>query len=155
MLTASPTGKAIRIPTFVGMTMLIVLSGLLPAHGAEDNRPGLSPNFCHALVKHKPRSDVTYQDGVDLKGHPVVPADIEGQPRLELPEEISLPLTADLFHFLKLDQSKFPFNAMSRNDINLGTLTVRGDQVFYNGQPLTDAQQDNLAVLCLKPTEKP
>jgi hypothetical protein len=42
---------------------------------------------------------------------------------------------------------------MGQTDINLGVLTVDGDLVSYNGKPLTDAQQENLAVLCLKPDE--
>lgn len=121
---------------------------------AEKTPPTLDPAFCRALVKHTPAADVAYQSGVDARGKPVVPADLDGQPRLDLPEEIVLPITADMFKLLGLDQSKFPFQAMQRNDIYLGTLTVRGEQLFWNGKPLSDAQQDNLAVLCLKPTKK-
>ena len=32
-----------------------------------------------------------------------------------------------------------------------GIAKVTGDKVFFNGQPLSDSQQDNLTVLCMKP----
>lgn len=111
----------------------------------------VSPQFCQALIKHTPDADVAYQPGVDVRGKPVVPADLDSNVQIQLPEEISIPLTVDLMQFLKMDSSALPASAMTRNDIQLGTLTLRGDQVFYNGKPLTNAQQDNLAVLCLTP----
>lgn len=138
------------------MTLLCFFLATPAAHAINNKKTALTPVFCHALVKHESRADVAYQDGIDLQGRPVVPADLaSGQRRIEVPKEINIPLTADMLHFLKVDKSKFPFNAMGQNDINLGMLTVRGGKVFFNGKPLTDEQQDNLAVLCMKPTQKP
>lgn len=133
---------------------LLALFLILPSALHAQETPILDPAFCRALVKHVPDADVAYRSGVDVRGKAVVPADLGGQPQMDLPEEIVLPITADMFKLLGLDQSKFPFQAMQRNDIYLGTLTVRGEQLFWNGKPLSDAQQDNLAVLCLKPTKK-
>ncbi len=147
------TNKKTVIPAKAGIPfilLLVFLGSTFPAFAA-DKTPPVDPVLCKALTKHVPNADVAYQPGVDVHGKPVAPADLEGAAQIKLPEEISIPLTADLFSFLQLDQSKFPFNALPRNDINLGTLTVRGDKVFHNGKTLTDAQQDNLAVLCLKP----
>ncbi len=134
---------------------LLALLLILPSALHAKETPILDPAFCRALVKHVPDADVAYRPGVDVRGKPVVPADLGGQPQMDLPEEVVLPITADMFKLLGLDQSKFPFQAMQRNDIYLGTLTVRGEQLFWNGKPLSDAQQDNLAVLCMKPTKKP
>jgi hypothetical protein len=114
-------------------------------------KPQLSPAFCRALVKHVPDADVTYRGGVDVHGKPVAPADLPDSNNFQLQQPITIPLTADLLKILDLPAASFPFNAMGRNDIYLGTLTVDGDRVLYNGQPLTGEQQDNLAVLCLKP----
>lgn len=113
--------------------------------------PSIDPAFCQALVKHVPDADVAYQPGVDVHGKPVVPADLPDSSRFQLQQPISIPLTADLFKVLNWPATGFPFNTMQRTDINLGTLTVDGDRVLYNGQPLTGDQQDDLAVLCLKP----
>lgn len=130
-----------------------LLAASFPAHAATTKpAPAIDDRFCQALVKHVPDADVAYQAGVDVRGKPVVPADLDGGTNVALPQEFSIPLTADLMNFLNLDNSTLPASAMKRNDIALGILTIRGDQVLYNGQALTNAQQDNLAVLCLKPS---
>ncbi|HAX90797.1 MAG TPA: hypothetical protein DCY07_01115 [Rhodospirillaceae bacterium] len=123
-----------------------------PAFAAPAS-PEIDDRFCEALVKHTPDADVAYQAGVDVDGNAVVPADLDGTNNFALPDEITIPLTADLMIFLKMDASALPASAMQRNDIPLGTLTLRGDQVLFNDQSLTNTQQDNLAVLCLKPTK--
>lgn len=132
------------------LCVLFTLGEVLPLCAEEPTALTLDPAFCRRLTKHAPAPDVAYKPGVDVYGKKVAPADINGHGSIELPRELSIPLTADLFKFLSLDQSNFPFNALQRNDINLGTLTLRDDKVFYNGQPLTDAQQDELVVLCSK-----
>lgn len=103
--------------------------------------------LCQALVKHTPDANVTYQPGVDAHGKPVAPADLPGSNTLQLQDSFDIPLSVSLADRLKLRHNKLSDNT----DIQTGTLTVKGDQVFYNGQPLTDSQQENLAVLCLKP----
>jgi hypothetical protein len=115
--------------------------------------PAVDDRFCQQLVKHTPSADMAYQAGVDVNGKAVVPADLDNSNTFALPDELTIPLTVDLMSFLKMDASALPASAMARNDIQLGTLTLRGDKVLFNGQPLSDAQQDNLAVLCLKPTK--
>ena len=112
--------------------------------------PTLDPAFCHALVKHMPDADVAYQPGIDVHGKAVAPADLPDSPNFQLQRPITIPLTVDLLTILNITATSFPFNAMQRNDINLGMLTVAGARVLYNGKPLTNDQQDNLAVLCLK-----
>lgn len=134
------------------MTFFAILLMPLPAHAGQ--QPALAPDFCKALVKHVPSSDVAYKPGVDVHGKPVAPADLPGTNAFQLQQPITIALTADLFKFLKFPADQYPFNTMGRSDINLGTLTVDGDKVLYNGQPLTDEQQDNLAVLCLKPDKQ-
>lgn len=133
--------------TLISLT-LICLAGVAFAAPA----PTVDAKFCQALIKHVPDADVAYRPGVDVRGKPVVPADLDSNETIELPDEITIPLTVGLGHFLKLDTASLPASAMERTDIQLGSLTLRGDQVSFNGKPLTKDQQDNLAVLCLKPT---
>lgn len=138
--------------TNIAYVVLATLSLLFSTSAvATSTPPTIDTRFCQALVKHVPDADVAYQPGVDVHGKPVAPADLDSGYNIALPEEISIPLSVDLMSFLKMDTSALPASAMKRNDIPLGTLTVRGDKVLFNGKPLTDEQQDNLAVLCLKP----
>lgn len=141
--------------TCIKILVVLVFACALPFPPslAATPTPQIDTRFCQALVKHVPDADVAYQPGIDVHGRAVVPADLDGGNTLTLPDEIKIPLTVDLMSFLNLDQSALPASAMKRNDVQLGTLTLKGDQVHYNGQPLTNAQQDNLAVLCLKPNK--
>lgn len=107
--------------------------------------------LCQALTKHVPDADVTYQPGVDVRGNAVAPADLPGGSSLQLPSKFTIPLTVNLAKAMNLDVTKYPLNTLgSGTETTLGTLTVEGDQVLFNGKPLSGAQQDNLAVLCLK-----
>jgi hypothetical protein len=127
---------------FLSLALLAV-----PALAADAPRP--SPDFCKALVKHVPDADVAYRPGVDVHGNPVAPADLPGNPTLELPDKITIPLTANLMKTLNFNANEYPFTLMKRDDINMGTLTLEGDRVSFNGKPLTDDQQDKLAILCM------
>jgi hypothetical protein len=116
------------------------------------NSPGVDPALCRALVKHTPDADVAYQSGVDAAGRPIAPADLPGQPQIKLADKINIPLTLSLVKALNLNTSTYPYNQLGDStEMPLGTLTIEGDKVFLNGSPLNDTQQDNLAVLCMKP----
>jgi len=149
------TQKARTGSSTTSFVVCIALASLLVSPAFATETPKLDPSFCQKLVKHVPDADVAYQAGIDVHGKPVVPADLDGGQAIDLPQEITIPLTVDLMSFLNLDTRALPASAMKRNDLQLGTLTLRGDQVFYNGQPLTNAQQENMAVLCLKPNKIP
>ena len=115
----------------------------------------VDPALCRALVKHVPDANVAYQPGVDVHGNPVAPADLPGGTSMQLPSEIKIPLTLSLAKVLNLNTATYPASQLGPGtEAQLGTITVSGDRVLFNNQPLTDAQQDNLAVLCLKPDKK-
>ena len=135
---------------FCGMTTLVVGLFFYAAAYAADTT--LSPAFCNQLVKHTASADVAYQPGVDVHGNAVAPADLPGSPQMKLPDQMKIPLTVNLAKTLNLNTNAYPYNQLGQGtEAPLGTLTVEGDKVFFNGQPLNDAQQDQLAVLCLHP----
>ena len=112
----------------------------------------VDPALCNALTKHAPDADVAYQAGVDVNGKPVVPVDVVGSNAIQMPSTINIPLTVSLAKILNLDATHYPASQLgSGTEAWLGTLTVEGDRVLFDGKPLNDAQQDNLAVLCMKP----
>ncbi|MDR3449385.1 MAG: hypothetical protein P4M15_06510, partial [Alphaproteobacteria bacterium] len=138
------------IPACVGMTALLFCITAGMAHAADAPKP--DSKLCQALVRHTPDADVAYQPGVDVEGHAVAPADLPGQPQMKLPAKITILLTINLAKAINLDTSTYPYNQLGAGtEANIGTLTVEGDKVSFNGQPLTDRQQDNLAVLCMQP----
>jgi hypothetical protein len=116
--------------------------------------PAVDPSLCNALVKHTPDASVAYQPGVDVNGNAVAPADLPGQPQMKLPDQIKIPLTVNLAQTLNLNTSAYPFNQLGAGtEAVIGTLSVdtASDKVLFNGQPISDTQQDKLAVLCMQP----
>ena len=100
---------------------------------------------CDQVVAHVAAADVTYQPGVDAYGRPVAPADLPGQPRLALPETITIDLSLDLAGRFGFDPvAGVPLNA----DARIGVIEVTGSQVTFNGQPLTSDDQTALAAAC-------
>ncbi len=114
----------------------------------------IDPRLCQALVKHTPDANVAYQPGVDVYGNKVAPADLPNDSAIKLPDVIKVPLTVSLAKVLNFDTTQYPFNQLVEGAaVDLGMLTVQGDHVLFNGKPITDEQQDNLAVLCMKPNK--
>jgi hypothetical protein len=118
-------------------------------------KPGIDPALCNALVKHTPDADVAYQPGVDVQGNNVAPADLPGQPQIKLPDKYQFPVTVSIAKALNLSTTAFPSSDFGPGtEMAVGKITIEGDKVMFNGQPLSDTQQDNLAVLCLHPNGK-
>ena len=141
-------GRAFWIPVFAGMTLLS-FGFFAQVDAAESSK--VDPVLCRALTQHTPRADVAYQGGVDVYGKPVIPADLPDQPQVKLPDQIKIPLTFNLAKLLNLDTSVYPYNRLGEStEAQLGELIVEGSSVLLNGKPISDAQQERLAVLCLK-----
>ncbi|MEE3622899.1 hypothetical protein UCD39_02695 [Nitrospirillum sp. BR 11752] len=150
-----------RIAVVMGGLLALAATDAACAQGTASNQgvaskvgpgvpppPGLTiavdPAACQWAVRHQPAPDVAYQPGVDVDGNPVVPADLDGGPRAQPPQRIEIPLTARLARALPRPAG----TVRPRADAYLGLLTVEGDQVLFNGQPLTDPAEDELAALC-------
>jgi hypothetical protein len=106
----------------------------------------VSRQDCDRLVKYQEPPGVEYQPGVDAHGETVVPADLGGGVNIQLPQTIIIPIEV-----LIQDKYHIPANsALWRAKAEMGVVTVQGDQVLYNGQPLTDPESAALADLCKK-----
>lgn len=96
---------------------------------------------CSKVVTHVPDADVAYQPGVDVHGRPVAPADLPGSPQID-----SFVIT------LELNVRRFGIPVPGPRgldpEVQLGVITVQGNRVYYNGQPLDDPDQQRLAAAC-------
>jgi hypothetical protein len=104
----------------------------------------VSRQDCDRLVKYQEPPGVEYQPGIDAHGETVVPADLGGGTTIKLPDTIIIPIEV-------LIQRRYhiPANsALWSSKAEMGVVTVQGDQVLYNGQPLTDPETAALADLC-------
>ena len=99
---------------------------------------------CRELQRHEPRDDVTFKPGVDVRGKPVVPADLNGGSSLHLPDEISFDLTLRMTDFLRQP----PPRGISDSVARLGRIDVKGREVSFNGMPMTDPAVAEIVALC-------
>lgn len=117
------------------------------AQGSSTNEVRIAPADCRRLVQHRPAPDVAYQPGVDVRGNAVAPADLPGQARISAPNEITIGLTVDL-----LRQYGVPASSplAPRGEASVGTVTydIASGRMTFNGQPLSDPEQDALAAAC-------
>lgn len=104
----------------------------------------ISRKDCERLVNHEPAPDVTYQPGVDVRGRPVVPADLGGGRQIQLPDVIYIPIEV-----LIQDKYGIPANSVLYDATALvGVVSVRGNQVYFEDQPLTDPEIVALEKAC-------
>ena len=104
----------------------------------------ISRTDCERLVRHEPAPDVAYQPGVDVHGRPVVPADLGGGQQIQLPDVIYIPIEV-----LIQDKYGIPANSVLYDATALvGVVSVRGNQVYFEDQPLTDPEIVALEEAC-------
>ena len=104
----------------------------------------ISRKDCQRLVNHEPAPDVAYQPGVDVHGRPVVPADLGGGQQIQLPDVIYIPIEV-----LIQDKYGIPANSVLYDATALvGVVSVRGNQVYFEDQPLTDPEIVALEQAC-------
>lgn len=110
----------------------------------------ISTADCRRLAAHAPRADVTYQPGVDVRGKPVVPADLGGGSSVQIPDVIDIPITVDVAKRLGRGA---PGNILgSRSGLEgklaLGTLTLKGNDAFWNGVQIQRQDEALMAEAC-------
>lgn len=131
--------------------VLALLAATIPwranAQGTSTSEIRIAPKDCQRLVQHRPSADVAYRPGVDVRGNPVAPAELPGQARITAPNEITIGLTVDL-----LRQYGVPASSplAPRGEASVGTVTydIAAGRMTFNGQPLSDPEQDALAAAC-------
>ena len=103
----------------------------------------VSRSECNRIVKHQ--SGAEYKPGVDTRGKKVKEADLPGGSPIKLPETISIDIGIDL-------DKKYGLGSGGKytGEGVIGKVTVKGDKVFFNGQPLDQRDQAAIAEACKK-----
>jgi len=121
-----------------GLTLVMLLAVAGPV-GAEP--VVVTRDACARLVLHRPRPDVEYRAGVDVRGRPVPPADVGSV--AELPLEIGMEIIVPWPWRLHDAPIRY------RGEIYAGVVTVGpGGAVFLNGRPLSDPERDHAVSAC-------
>ena len=155
----------------------VLCSGITFAAQAEG--VALSTADCSKLVQHVPADNVTYKSGLDVNGKAVAPADLGGGYNMPLPEEINIQIGVDLADRLALRAARqtpstpgVPSAAAApvrkvlpyEGKAAIGTITIKGNDTFWNGERIAPQDVVQLAEACRKgmtaagvtlPTPKP
>jgi hypothetical protein len=132
----------------LGASLTAILSLLLATANtpalAEDAILRMTQADCKRLVAHQPAPDVAYRPGVDARGGPVAPPEVEGGLPLQVPKDLLIPIELDLYDRLGLPPDT---NAVEARVI-LGSVELRDGRAYFNGRPLEDETQADLAAKC-------
>ncbi|SMF80880.1 hypothetical protein SAMN02982917_5120 [Azospirillum oryzae] len=112
---------------------------------AARDRPVVDLSLCQRLTRHVPAADVEYRPGVDVHGRAVAPADLPGSAGAQPPIPIDLPLSVDLARRMGIALPSVPFLP---DDVTAVWLTVVGNQLYLNGQPIDPGAEERLYVYC-------
>ena len=104
---------------------------------------------CSALVAHVPASGVEYAPGIDVRGRPVVPADLGGRPRLKMPDTVDIPVQIDMGERYGLPANSKLYEL---DHVKVGTARIRikDGRAWFNGEPLTSAEHHAMVRACQK-----
>ena len=121
------------------------LLALWPAvAAAEEARIRIPRDDCARLVQHQSAPDVAYKPGVDVRGKKVAPADLPGSGfSVAVPEEVEFDVSFNPLRggaASRFERSKL---IVGRVRFNLET-----GEATFNGVPLTDSEQAELARKC-------
>jgi hypothetical protein len=142
--------------TLAGM---ILMSGLVVASNANAATMTVRGAECQRLVQHAVTNDATYTPGVDVRGKAVAGADLDGGASIALPEAIDIQIGVDLADRLGLNAAQNTTPATPRDQamrkvmpyegkVPLGTITVKGQDVFWNGERMLPQDQVLLTEAC-------
>jgi hypothetical protein len=111
---------------------------------ASDGRLVMSSDICTTLAGEQPVPSVDYQQGVDVNGRPVAPADLPtSAPPIQI-DNFPIEIKKDLAGKFNVPATGGSFGAKAI----LGYVTLRDNRAYFNGQPMGDDQRAALIEAC-------
>ena len=137
--------KWTRIPLVVGLVVAVSSA----AH-AQTSLLSVRTDDCRQLVSHAPADDVAYVPGVDVRGRPVVRADLGGGYDIFAPDEVNIDIRLDIAERLGLGGEDFAngASALLSGEGVVGRVTVRGNDIYWNGNILARDSHAALSAAC-------
>jgi hypothetical protein len=121
-----------------------------PAPGGIEqigNRLVMSSQICATLGIDPGVPGAAYQEGVDVNGRRVAPADLPSDtPPLKI-DNFPIEISKDLAGKFNVPATGGAYGAKAI----VGYVTLRENRVYFNGQPLGDDQRNALAETCRAP----
>ncbi|MDD9901633.1 MAG: hypothetical protein OXT65_11690 [Alphaproteobacteria bacterium] len=109
--------------------------------------PLISAEQCRALTVEVESHHADYVPGVDVRGNPVVEADVMAQPNIK-PEKLEIYVSVDMAKYIGI-----PAPDTMTGNTKIGVITVEKGEIRFNGELLEDQPLKALGNLCME-TEK-
>jgi len=142
----------------------------LHSHAAASSPLEIDADACRYAVQHVPAPDVEYTAGVDANGNPVAPADLGPRPPMRFPTTVAIPITSNVARMLSAVRpttgttgttgtatptTTTPSTSPAyRADALIGMVSLVDGRLYFNGQPIGDDPDAELAALCRKAAAK-
>ncbi|HYC03104.1 MAG TPA: hypothetical protein VED40_07425 [Azospirillaceae bacterium] len=135
----------------VGSGLLLALwSPAAPAAERAHPGPVADPTIvvdsaaCRWVRRHEPRDDVIYRPNRDVvNGRPVAPADLPGEGGPVMPDRFEIGISQDIARTFGI-----PAVPDAESEVRIGTVTIEGNRVLFNGQPVGSEAERELVALC-------
>lgn len=129
--------------------LALAVSAALSMAAAAGDEPAdtlvIGARDCRRLViAHLPAADVAYRPGVDVRGRPVVPADLGGGVHIRPPDPVVIDIVIPLFTFLGPHTPPLTEDA----GVYAGSVVLEGGRLYFDGQPLDDPVTAAIAAQC-------
>jgi len=153
LLKGSRVQPAAPAPAADSQTDLLKGSRMLPqgaggVSATPEGRVVLTAETCAQLARLLPTGG-DYKPGVDAQGRAVASADLPGNSRPQI-NDFPIEITSDLQRRLGIPANPNDFQPLLR----LGFVTIQGNRAYFNGEPLSDPDQDQLAAACREQGQK-
>lgn len=120
-----------------------VVGIMIPVAPASASDVIVSKSVCKRIIASADGG--AYTPGVDVRGKKVVGVDAGGSSPIKLPKDISFDYGVDL-------EAKYGLGSTGASTGNptIGKITIRGNKVYWNGQPLDGGDQGAIAAECAR-----
>lgn len=135
-----------RMPEFGKGVVFLVAAVSVATVAWGEGTLTISEADCRLLTRHEPAPDVAYQPGVDVHGQAVTPADLGGRVPIEIPSTFTIDIDVFLAERLGIPANQKDYVP----EANIAVVTVDGNEVRFNDQPLGNLQQEAIAAACSK-----
>jgi hypothetical protein len=138
-----PGNPILSIP----FSLALVTGGFLAASPAQAIAVRIDETSCETITRHVPDADVSYQEGVDVHGNAVAPADLPESRTLPALEQVTVHLLIPLREFFATPPAR-----LDEAEVDAGRIAVdiKSGRLSYNGVPLSDPAQHAIAEECLR-----
>lgn len=131
---------------FPDLILLLSLAAPALAQAPATTKVQVTAADCRRLfTEHRAAPDVAYKPGVDVRGRPVVGADLNPAPQIKVPDTVAMDIAIDVSRY------GVPVNSpLYQPNIKLGEvrMDLASGKVLYNGEPLGNPEIEALREAC-------